>query len=54
MNSEAYKSFHELFVSNHKGTTLMEVTLISLVCPMSVLSLVKLEKYLKNSSKLSR
>ena len=42
MDQRAYKSFHELFVSNNKGTTLLEVNLISLLCPLSVLLLAKL------------
>ena len=42
------------FVSNHKGTTFSEISLISWLCPLSVLVLAKLEKWLKHSSKPCR
>ena len=46
MDRKSYKTFHELFVSNHQGTTLTEINLISLVCPLSVLVILKLESFL--------
>lgn len=42
MDRQSYKLLHETFVSNHKGTTLAEVTIVSLVCPLSVFILIKL------------
>ena len=48
MDRQAYKSFHEQFVSNNKGTTLLEVNLISLICPLSVLLIAKLKNVFKS------
>merc|ERR1711963_761828 len=48
MDRQAYKSFHEQFVSNNKGTTLLEVNLISLICPLSVLLIAKLTNVFKS------
>ena len=42
MDPQTYRSFLENFVSNNKGTTLSEVNLISLICPLSVLLLALL------------
>ena len=44
MDSAAYKAFHENFVSNSKGTSLMEVNLISSLCPLSVMILAAAPK----------
>ena len=46
MDPQTYRSFLENFVSNNKGTTLSEVNLISLICPLSVLLLALLNSKL--------
>ena len=46
MDPQTYRSFLENFVSNNKGTTLSEVNLISVICPLSVLLLALLNSKL--------
>ena len=48
MDRQSYKLLHQNFVSNHKGTTFSEISMISLVCPLSILVLIKLEKWLSS------
>lgn len=54
MDRGSYKAFHEMFVSNNKGTTLAEITMISFICPLSVLVTTKLEPWLGTSRSLTR
>ena len=54
MDRQSYKSYHEAFVSNHKGTTMLEINMISLICPLSVLFLNKIEIWISKSANLSR
>ena len=51
MDRQSYRWFHLSFVSNQKGTTWFEISLISFLCPLSVLVLAKLEKWLNQASK---
>ena len=39
MEEEDYKAAHESFVSGHAGTTPLEIMLVSLVVPVSILLL---------------
>ena len=39
-----YKSAHESFVSGHAGTTALEIMLLSLVVPVSILLLALIRK----------
>ncbi len=39
MDASSYKAYHEKFVSDSRGTSLLEVNLVSALCPLSVLIL---------------
>ena len=54
MDRDTYKNFHEKFVSNHPGTSLKEINLVSLVAPFSVLILIKIDSWLGKSQSLFR
>ena len=54
MDRTKYKEFHEKFVSNHDGTTLWEISLVSMVAPFSVLIVSKLDNWLGNSRSVLR